>query len=129
MRLNLCPVYVPLPSAVSSPSACSDSPPAAPGPATPSRAARRSSSVTIEGKQGEEPKVTFDGRLDASPEEKDVPIEGDGETVADGDTVSANWWIGNGFTEEEATEHLHQGRHDPVDRAVARTCCPSCATP
>ena len=60
------------------------------------------SSVTIEGKQGEEPKVTFDGRLDASPEEKDVPIEGDGETVADGDTVSANWWIGNGFTEEEA---------------------------
>ena len=22
--------------------------------------------------------------------------------MADGDTVSANWWIGNGFTEEEA---------------------------
>jgi peptidylprolyl isomerase len=60
------------------------------------------SSVTIEGKQGEEPKVTFDGRLDGSTEETDVVVEGDGETVADGDTVSANWWIGNGFTEKEA---------------------------
>ncbi|CUR59265.1 putative Peptidyl-prolyl cis-trans isomerase [metagenome] len=60
------------------------------------------SSVTIEGKQGEEPKVTFDGRLDGSEDETEVLVEGDGETVADGDTVSANWWIGNGFTEEEA---------------------------
>ncbi len=60
------------------------------------------SSVTIEGKQGEEPKVTFDGRLDGSQEETEVLVEGDGETVADGDTVSANWWIGNGFTEKEA---------------------------
>ncbi len=60
------------------------------------------SSVTIEGKQGEEPKVTFDGRLDGSQEETEVLVEGDGETVADGDTVKANWWVGNGFTEEEA---------------------------
>lgn len=60
------------------------------------------SSVTIEGKQGEEPEVTFDGRLDGSKEETEVLVEGDGDEVADGDTVSANWWIGNGFTEEEA---------------------------
>jgi peptidylprolyl isomerase len=60
------------------------------------------SSVTIEGKQGEEPKVTFDGRLDGSKEEIETLVEGDGETVADGDTVQTNWWIGNGFTEEEA---------------------------
>ncbi len=60
------------------------------------------SSVTIEGPQGEEPQVTFDGRLDASQDETKVLVEGDGEEVADGDTVSANWWIGNGFTEEEA---------------------------
>ncbi len=59
-------------------------------------------SVTIEGEQGEEPKVTFDGRLDPSETETEVLVEGDGEEVADGDTVSANWWIGNGFTEEEA---------------------------
>lgn len=60
------------------------------------------SSVTIEGPQGEEPQVTFDGRLDGSQDETKVLVEGDGEEVADGDTVSANWWIGNGFTEEEA---------------------------
>lgn len=60
------------------------------------------SSVTIEGEQGSEPKVTFDGRLDGSKDETDVLVEGDGEEVADGDTVKANWWIGNGFTEEEA---------------------------
>jgi peptidylprolyl isomerase len=67
------------------------------------------SSVTIEGKQGEEPKVTFDGRLDGSKEETKVIIEGDGETVADGDTASASFWIGNGFTEEEATSTYAQG--------------------
>jgi peptidylprolyl isomerase len=60
------------------------------------------SSVTIEGEQGSEPKVTFDGRLDGSQEETEVLVEGDGEEVADGDTVKANWWIGNGFTEKEA---------------------------
>lgn len=60
------------------------------------------SSVTIEGEQGKEPKVTFDGRLDASQDETEVLVEGDGEEVADGDTVEAHWWIGNGFTEEEA---------------------------
>ncbi len=67
------------------------------------------SSVTIEGKQGEEPKVTFDGRLDGSQEEMDVLVEGDGETVADGDTVSTNWWIGNGFTEKMAQSTYETG--------------------
>jgi peptidylprolyl isomerase len=60
------------------------------------------SSVTIKGEQGSEPKVTFDGRLDGSKDETEVLVEGDGEEVADGDTVKANWWIGNGFTEKEA---------------------------
>ena len=66
------------------------------------------SSVKIEGKQGEKPKVTFDGRLDDS-EETEVLIEGDGETVADGDTVSTNWWVGNGFTQEEAQSTYGEG--------------------
>lgn len=60
------------------------------------------SSVTIEGKQGAEPKVTFDGRLDGSDDETEILVEGDGDTVEEGQTVQANWWIGNGFTEEEA---------------------------
>jgi peptidylprolyl isomerase len=67
------------------------------------------SSVTIEGKQGKEPKVTFDGRLDATETETEVLIEGDGETVADGDTVSTNWWIGNGYTQEEAQSTYKTG--------------------
>jgi peptidylprolyl isomerase len=67
------------------------------------------SSVTIEGKQGEKPKVTFDGRLDGSKEEIETLVKGDGETVADGDTVQANWWIGNGFTEEEAQSTYAEG--------------------
>ncbi len=67
------------------------------------------SSVSITGEQGEEPKVTFDGRLDGSKSETKVVIEGDGETVADGDTASANIWIGNGFTEQEATSTYTEG--------------------
>ena len=67
------------------------------------------SSVTIEGKQGEEPKVTFDGRLDGSQAETEVLVEGDGETVADGDTVSTNWWIGNGYTEKMAQSTYETG--------------------
>ena len=59
-------------------------------------------SVTIEGDHGKAPKVTFDGRLDPDDGETQVLIEGDGETVEDGDTVSAHYWIGNGFTEKEA---------------------------
>ena len=59
------------------------------------------SSVTIEGDQGKAPEVTFDGRLDGTKTETEVLIEGDGEEVAEGDTVEAQWWIGNGFTEEE----------------------------
>lgn len=67
------------------------------------------SSVKIEGKQGKEPEVTFDGRLDGSKTETETVIEGDGETVADGDTASASFWIGNGFTQEEATSTYDQG--------------------
>ncbi len=59
------------------------------------------SSVTIEGDQGTAPEVTFDGRLDGTKTETEVLIEGDGEEVAEGDTVEAQWWIGNGFTEKE----------------------------
>lgn len=67
------------------------------------------SSVTVEGKQGEEPKVTFDGRLDPDKTETDVLIEGDGEDVAAGDTVEAQWWIGNGYTEKE-TQSTYDGK-------------------
>jgi len=74
------------------------------------------SSVTIAGEHGEEPEVTFDGPLDASATEIEILIEGDGPEVADGETVSANWWIGNGFTEEEAqSTYTKQGTPQSVE--------------
>lgn len=66
-------------------------------------------SVTIEGKPGEAPEVTFDGRLDPDKDETEVLVEGDGETVEDGDTVTVDWWVGNGFTEEQAQSTYEQG--------------------
>ena len=72
-------------------------------------------SVTIDGEVGKKPKVTFDGRLDGEPAETKVLVEGDGETVADGQTASINFWIGNGFTEEEATSTYGQGTPQSVE--------------
>jgi peptidylprolyl isomerase len=72
------------------------------------------SSVTVEGKQGEEPKVTFDGRLDGTETETEVVVEGDGDEVAAGDTVKAQWWIGNGFTEKE-TQSTYDGPPQSVE--------------
>ena len=72
------------------------------------------SSVTVEGKQGEEPKVTFDGRLDGTETETEVVVEGDGDEVATCDTVKAQWWIGNGFTEEE-TQSTYDGPPQSVE--------------
>jgi len=66
-------------------------------------------SVTIEGEPGKKPKVTFDGQLDGEQAETKVLVEGDGETVADGDTVETHFWIGNGFTEKEAQSTYSQG--------------------
>jgi peptidylprolyl isomerase len=79
------------------------------GSSDPQEGGESLSSVTIEGDQGSEPKVTFDGRLDGSKEETEVLVEGDGEEVADGDTVKANWWIGNGFTEKMAQSTYETG--------------------
>lgn len=59
-------------------------------------------SVKIEGAQGKKPKVTFDGRLGA-PEDLEVEVleEGDGPVV-EGTNALVHWWIGNGYTEQEA---------------------------
>ena len=95
-------MYVPLPSAVSSLLSMLGLAACGSGSSDPQEGGEPLSSVTIEGDQGSEPKVTFDGRLDGSKDETEVLVEGDGEEVAEGDTVKANWWIGNGFTEKKA---------------------------
>ena len=66
-------------------------------------------SVTITGDPGMPPKVEFGGRLDPAKEETKVLVEGDGETIVDGDTVATHLWIGNGFPEEEATSTYEGG--------------------
>ena len=59
------------------------------------------STVTISGDFGETPEVEWDGNLEVDEIESDVLIEGDGETVETGDQVSANFWVGNGYTQKE----------------------------
>ena len=83
------------------------------------------SSVTIEGEQGKAPEVTFDGRLDGTKTETEVLIEGDGEEVAEGDTVEAHWWIGNGFTEKETQSTWGEdGKGEPQSLEVDDTVLP-----
>ena len=114
MRLNpLCLVSVPLltdvPSAASSPvQPCSGSPLCGSDLSSdvPTRAAP-ASSVTVEGKQGEAPEVTFDGRLDPIEDRDRRPHRrATARTWPPVDTVEAHWWIGNGYTEKETQEHL-----------------------
>lgn len=66
--------------------------------------------VTIEGDGGEEPKVTFDGKLEPNGIETDLVSEGDGDEIAEGDSVLAHVWVGNGFTEEKAFSTYDAGQ-------------------
>jgi len=59
------------------------------------------SSVKVEGEVGTDPKVTFDGQVETDGVTSEVITEGDGEKVASGDTILADYWLGNGYTQEE----------------------------
>lgn len=59
-------------------------------------------SVEVTGKPGSAPKVKYDGRVVRTDSEVEVVTEGDGEVVAQGDKVMAHYYIGNGYTGEEA---------------------------
>lgn len=83
------------------------------------------SSVTITGDQGKAPEVTFDGRLDGTTTESKVLIKGDGEEVAAGDTVEAQWWIGNGYTEKETQSTWGEdGKGEPQSLEVGSDVLP-----
>lgn len=60
--------------------------------------------VSIEGAFGKETTVEFDGRLEAKEPEIEVLKEGDGAVVERGDTALAYWWVGNGYTQQEAQD-------------------------
>lgn len=58
--------------------------------------------VEIAGEPGSAPEVTWNGQMEADDLEVQTLVTGEGEAVADGDTVSTNIWVGNGFSESEA---------------------------
>lgn len=58
--------------------------------------------VTVSGEFGEEPTVTFDGRVDRKTTEYKTLEEGSGPEVKEGDTVFLNYYQGNGYTETKA---------------------------
>jgi peptidylprolyl isomerase len=65
--------------------------------------------VTINGQVGEKPQVEWKGKLTADDVQSSTLTKGDGDTIADGDQVSAQIWIGDGFSEKEAYSTYDQG--------------------
>ncbi|WP_193605824.1 FKBP-type peptidyl-prolyl cis-trans isomerase [Nocardioides dongkuii] len=65
--------------------------------------------VEISGEPGSKPTVTWKDQLEADDPEVEVLTEGDGEEVAAGDSVLANLWIGNGFSQEETYTTYGEG--------------------
>jgi peptidylprolyl isomerase len=65
--------------------------------------------IEVSGDQGKQPEVKWDGKLDVSSTETTVVSEGDGEEIGDGDQVSANIWIGNGYTQEKSFSTYDKG--------------------
>ena len=75
--------------------------------------------VKVSGAVGSEPKVTWNGKLDVSKTETSVLTKGDGETVADGDQVVANIWVGNGFSQKKAYSTYDEGAQPETVTASA----------
>ena len=70
--------------------------------------------VTIAGDLGSAPKVTWKGEMSADKIEVSTLTTGDGEEVQDGDEVSTNIWIGNGFTQQKAFSTYDQGQPENI---------------
>ena len=62
----------------------------------------RLDAVTISGDVGTAPEVEWKGPMAAGKVENETVTEGDGEPLADQESVLAHLWIGNGFSEDEA---------------------------
>ncbi|MCD4535326.1 FKBP-type peptidyl-prolyl cis-trans isomerase [Nocardioides sp. cx-169] len=70
--------------------------------------------VEISGEYGEEPEVTWKDKLVADEVEMEVLSEGDGAEVAEGDEVSVNYWVGNGFTQQKTYSTYDSGAPETV---------------
>ena len=65
--------------------------------------------VTISGDVGTAPEVTWNSKMTATDVENTTLTKGDGDTVGSGDVVSAQIWLGNGYTEKTAYSTYDQG--------------------
>jgi len=65
--------------------------------------------VAITGEVGTAPEVEWKGKMTADDVQTTTLTKGDGDTVADGDLVTAQLWIGNGFSQKEAYSSYKQG--------------------
>lgn len=65
--------------------------------------------VTITGPVGQKPQVEWKGTLKATSVQTTTLTKGKGDTVNDGDQVSAQIWIGNGTSKKEAYSTYDQG--------------------
>ena len=66
--------------------------------------------VAVSGAFGSAPKVTYDGTLVRDKTEVKVLSEGKGDTIAEGDSVNVNMYIGNGFTGTKALSSYDKGQ-------------------
>ncbi len=69
----------------------------------------RLESVSVTGEPGAQPEVTWKDQMSADGIEVETLVEGEGETVAEGDKVSVNFWVGNGFTERQTFSSYDEG--------------------
>ena len=66
--------------------------------------------IQVSGDVGKAPEVKWDGKLEVDKTETTVLTKGDGDEVKEGDQVSVNVWIGNGYNQEEAYSTYAEGQ-------------------
>lgn len=77
-----------------------------------------SEAVTVDGKVGAAPTVTFDFPIDAKKTERTVLVEGDGDPVASGDVITAAFALYNATTGAEISNTFTEGA--PAEFTVSK---------
>lgn len=70
--------------------------------------------VTVAGKPGVEPEVTWKTQMTSDKQVTKTLTTGDGAEVKDGDQVLTHIWIGNGFTQKKAFSTYDAGKPETV---------------
>jgi peptidylprolyl isomerase len=65
--------------------------------------------VSITGDVGSAPQVDWKTKMSTADVQTTTLTKGDGDTLSDGDLVSAQLWIGNGFSQKQAYSSYDQG--------------------